>query len=50
MAKKIEELAKKNGINYVPIEPTPTQIACNAIRAMFFDRRHYNGVVPVKDM
>lgn len=50
MAKKIEEIAKKHGIDYVPIEPTPTQIACNAIRAMFFDRRHYNGVVPVKDM
>jgi len=29
--------------------PTPTQIACNAIRDMFF-HRHYNGLVPVKDM
>jgi hypothetical protein len=50
MAKKIEEIAKKHGINYVPVNPTKTQIACNAVRDMFFDRRHYNGVIPVKDM
>ncbi len=30
-------------------EPTKTQIACNAIREMFF-HKHYNGIVPVKDM
>ena len=36
--------------NYIPPTPTKTQIACNAIREMFFDRRHYNGVVPVKDI
>lgn len=34
---------------YTPPTPTPTDIACNAIRTMFFDR-HYNGVVPVKDL
>lgn len=34
---------------YTPIQPTKTQIACNAIRDMFFDK-HYNGVVPVKDL
>lgn len=35
--------------NYQPIPPTKTQIVCNAIRDMFFNR-HYNGVVPVKDI
>jgi hypothetical protein len=34
---------------YVAPEPTPVQIACNAIRDMFFHRQ-YNGVVPVKDI
>jgi len=34
---------------YTPPAPTPVGIACNAIRAMFF-HRHYNGVVPVKDL
>lgn len=34
---------------YVPIEPTKTQIACNAIREMFFNKQ-YNGVVPTKDL
>ena len=36
--------------NYKTIEPTKTQIACNAIRDMFFDKKHYNGSVPVKDL
>jgi len=36
--------------DYIPPTPTKTQIACNAIRDMFFDRRQYNGVVPVKDI
>jgi hypothetical protein len=36
--------------SYKPTYPTPTQIACNAIREMFFHRKHYNGVVPVKDL
>lgn len=35
---------------YIPPVITPVGIACNAIRAMFFDRRQYNGVVPVKDL
>lgn len=30
-------------------EPTKTQLACNAIREMFFHKQ-YNGIVPVKDM
>lgn len=30
-------------------EPTKTQVACNAIREMFF-HKHYNGIVPAKDM
>jgi hypothetical protein len=30
-------------------EPTKTQIACNAIRDMFF-HKHYNGIVPAKDL
>lgn len=34
---------------YKPTDPTPSQIASNAIRAMFF-HKHYNGVVPVKDL
>lgn len=40
----------KPDTTYNPPAPTPVGIACNAIRAMFFDRRHYNGVIPVKDM
>jgi len=31
------------------MNPSKKQIACNAIRDMFF-HRHYNGVIPVKDM
>jgi len=34
---------------YQPLPPTKTQIAANAIRDMFFNK-HYNGVVPVKDI
>ena len=34
---------------YTPPTPTPKQIACNAIRDMFFSRQ-YDGVIPVKDM
>lgn len=34
---------------YVPIKPTKSQIASNAIRDMFFNK-HYNGVVPIKDL
>jgi hypothetical protein len=48
--KKIEEIAKNNGLDYTPIEPTDVQVACNAIRDMFFNRKRYNGVVPVEDM
>ena len=44
-----KDYIKKHGIDYVPVEPTPTQIACNAIRDMFF-HKHYNGVVPAADM
>lgn len=40
----------KTDRGYNPPTPTKTQIACNAIRAMFFDRRQYNGVVPVADL
>ncbi len=35
--------------DYTPPTPTPTQIACNAIRDMFF-HKHYDGVIPTKDM
>lgn len=34
---------------YKPIKPTKSQIASNAIRDMFFNK-HYNGIVPVKDL
>jgi len=34
---------------YVATAPTDTQIACNAIREMFFHKQ-YNGVVPTKDI
>ncbi len=30
-------------------EPTKIQVACNAIREMFF-HKHYNGIVPVADL
>jgi len=40
----------KHGLDYTPVEPTKVQVACNAIRDMFFDRKHYNGVVPAADM
>jgi len=50
MSKKYQNKLKEMGIDYKPVEPTKTQIACNAIRAMFFDRKHYNGVIPVKDI
>ena len=43
--KNIENIAK----DYVPPTPTPTQIACNAIRDMFFHKQ-YNGVIPTKDI
>lgn len=36
-------------MKYTPPKPTKTQLACNAIRDMFFHRQ-YKGVVPVKDM
>lgn len=34
---------------YIQTPPTKVQIACNAIRDMFF-HKHYNGVVPIKDL
>lgn len=49
MALKKEYIEKQGIKGYVAPEPTPVGIACNAIRDMFF-HRHYNGVVPVKDM
>ena len=34
---------------YIPTPPTKVQVACNAIRDMFFNK-HYKGIVPVKDI
>jgi hypothetical protein len=36
-------------MNYTPITPTKKQLACSAIREMFFHKK-YNGVVPVADL
>lgn len=47
--KEIQDNIKKMAKDYVPPKVTPTQIACNAIRDMFF-HKHYNGKIPVKDM
>jgi hypothetical protein len=47
--KEIQDNIKKMVKDYVPPKVTPTQIACNAIRDMFF-HKHYGGKIPVKDM
>ena len=44
-----ENYIRNHGLNYNPPKQTKKGLACNAIRDMFF-HRHYNGVVPVKDM
>lgn len=36
-------------MEYTPIIPTKKQLACNAIRDMFFSK-HYNKVVPIADL
>ena len=36
-------------MDYKPPTPTKKQLACNAIRDMFFHKK-YNGVVPVADI
>lgn len=36
-------------MEYTPQEPSKKQLACNAIRDMFFNKQ-YSGVVPVADL
>jgi len=36
-------------MEYTAPTPTKVQIACNAIRDMFFNK-HYKGIVPIKDL
>jgi len=36
-------------MEYTPQTPTKKQLACNAIRDMFF-HKHYKGIVPIGDM
>jgi hypothetical protein len=39
----------KIDFEYNPPTPSKMQLACNAIRAMFFNKQ-YNGIVPVADL